>query len=50
MDMISSEDFAREARRWVELGARVIGGCCGIGPEHIRELKETLPARVPLEG
>ncbi|MDQ4106916.1 MAG: homocysteine S-methyltransferase family protein [Actinomycetota bacterium] len=48
-DMISPEDFAQEARRWVELDARVIGGCCGIGPEHIRELKETLPARVPPE-
>lgn len=22
-----------------ELGAAIIGGCCGIGPAHIRELK-----------
>jgi S-methylmethionine-dependent homocysteine/selenocysteine methylase len=26
------------------MGARLIGGCCGIGPEHIRLLKERLPA------
>ena len=45
--MISPEDFAKEALRWVDLGAQVVGGCCGIGPEHIRVLKERLPARVP---
>ena len=43
-DMISPEDFAEEALRWVGLGVRVVGGCCGIGPEHIRALKEVLPA------
>lgn len=47
IDMISPEDFAEEARHWVELGARVVGGCCGIGPEHIRVLRESLPARLP---
>jgi S-methylmethionine-dependent homocysteine/selenocysteine methylase len=46
VDMISPEDFAAEARRWSEMGASLIGGCCGIGPEHIRLLKERLPARV----
>jgi S-methylmethionine-dependent homocysteine/selenocysteine methylase len=25
-------------RRWVDLGARFIGGCCGIGPEDIAHL------------
>jgi S-methylmethionine-dependent homocysteine/selenocysteine methylase len=25
-------EFARE---WVALGAHIVGGCCGIGPEHI---------------
>ena len=42
IDMISPEDFASEARKWLEAGAQVIGGCCGIGPEHIRLLKEQL--------
>lgn len=49
-DMISPEDFARRAREWLDLGARVIGGCCGIGPDHIRALKEQLPASVAAEG
>ncbi len=48
-DMISAEDFATEAEGWLELGARLVGGCCGIGPEHVRLLKERLPAR-PLSG
>lgn len=49
-DMISPEDFARRAREWLDLGARVIGGCCGIGPDHIRALKEELPASVAARG
>jgi homocysteine S-methyltransferase len=42
--MISAEDFATVAEGWLELGARLVGGCCGIGPEHVRLLKERLPA------
>lgn len=30
------------ARSWVELGATIVGGCCGIGPEHIAELRDQL--------
>lgn len=30
------------ARRWKDAGATIIGGCCGIGPEHIRVLSQTL--------
>ncbi len=33
------ERYAQTARRWVEAGARVIGGCCGTGPEHVRALR-----------
>ena len=45
IDMISAADFATEAERWLDLGARLVGGCCGIGPEHNRLLKERLPVR-----
>jgi S-methylmethionine-dependent homocysteine/selenocysteine methylase len=41
-DVISPEDFVAEARRWRELGATAVGGCCGIGPEHIRLLTREL--------
>jgi S-methylmethionine-dependent homocysteine/selenocysteine methylase len=45
IDMISPEDFATQAQGWLETGVQLIGGCCGIGPEHIRLLKERLPER-----
>lgn len=46
VDIISPEDYAAEADKWVALGAQVVGGCCGIGPEHIRLLSERLPDRI----
>jgi len=33
------------ARRWVAAGASIVGGCCGIGPEHIAVLAQGLKAR-----
>ena len=37
-DMISAEAYADEAQKWVDAGVKLIGGCCGIGPDHIQEL------------
>jgi S-methylmethionine-dependent homocysteine/selenocysteine methylase len=45
IDIISPEDFTKQAQGWMEMGVRLIGGCCGIGPEHIRLLKERLSKR-----
>ena len=42
IDMISPEAYAVEAQKWLAQGVQVIGGCCGIGPKHIRMLKEVL--------
>ncbi len=36
--------YSAEARRWRDAGARVIGGCCGTGPEHIEALRAALLA------
>ncbi len=33
------------AREWKRLGAKVIGGCCGTRPEHIRALRDGLGAK-----
>ena len=41
-DIIPVPDFVQDARSWVEQGVRVVGGCCGLGPEHIRGLREIL--------
>ena len=35
-NVATPEAFAELAARWVEDGVKVIGGCCGLGPEHIR--------------
>ncbi len=34
----SPREYARLARGWIEAGARIVGGCCGTRPEHIRAL------------
>lgn len=35
---ISVDDFAAPVPQLLEAGANVIGGCCGVGPEHIRRI------------
>ncbi len=36
--VISPEDYADYATGWLARGVQIIGGCCGIGPEHIELL------------
>ncbi|MBN2181421.1 MAG: bifunctional homocysteine S-methyltransferase/methylenetetrahydrofolate reductase [Sedimentisphaerales bacterium] len=36
--MSTPEYMAEYAKRFFEKGARIIGGCCGTTPEHIREI------------
>ena len=36
---LTPEGYAAFAARWQAAGASIIGGCCGIGPEHIIELR-----------
>ena len=45
--IVSPEELLGQAKQWVQMGVQLIGGCCGIGPEHIRVLKEGLPERLP---
>ena len=44
-DIISPQDYLGYARLWIEQGTQIIGGCCGIGPEHIRVLNDNLMIR-----
>ena len=37
-DDISTEQYLQIAQEWKQSGASIIGGCCGIGPEHIAAL------------
>jgi len=38
----SVEDFVGDIPRMVQNGARIVGGCCGTGPEHIRRMAAVL--------
>ena len=40
VDQVSPEAYAEEASGWAAAGARIIGGCCGIGPAHIKAVHE----------
>ena len=31
--------YAQHARRWIERGARIVGGCCGTSPAHIAAVR-----------
>lgn len=39
---LSPREFARFATEWLDAGVGAVGGCCGIRPDHIRALAETV--------
>ena len=39
--------MAEYAGRMVEVGARLVGGCCGTTPQHIAAMREVLDRKVP---
>jgi len=41
-DAQTPEAFAASCEQWAARGARLIGGCCGYGPEHIRAMSARL--------
>jgi S-methylmethionine-dependent homocysteine/selenocysteine methylase/SAM-dependent methyltransferase len=44
---IGSAEYARMALRWREEGAQIIGGCCGVGPDHMGAAREALEPTEP---
>lgn len=46
---VGPEDYAKLCAGWVDEGAQIVGGCCGVGPEHVaavvREVRERPTAR-----
>ena len=42
VDQISPQHYLAYAKRWIKAGASIIGGCCGIGPDHIKALSSAL--------
>jgi S-methylmethionine-dependent homocysteine/selenocysteine methylase len=39
VDVIAPQALAEAAQGWVREGVRMVGGCCGLGPEHIAALR-----------
>jgi homocysteine S-methyltransferase len=46
----SPEYMASYARRFIDAGARLIGGCCGTTPEHIRAIKVAVRSLGPQQA
>lgn len=42
---IGPEEFARQMAPFAEIGAKIIGGCCGTTPDYIRELRKAFLSR-----
>ena len=40
MRELNGQGYLAYAKRWHELGANIVGGCCGIGPKHIQALAD----------
>jgi len=45
--MASPEYFGKYAQRLIRAGAKLIGGCCGTTPEHIRRMADAVHALAP---
>jgi len=39
-DDLDPANYLRWIRRWIGQGATLVGGCCGIGPEHIAAIRD----------
>jgi homocysteine S-methyltransferase len=42
---LDPEQYAKFAAEWLDAGASVIGGCCEVGPDHIKALSTLLQSR-----
>ncbi|HEX6944593.1 MAG TPA: bifunctional homocysteine S-methyltransferase/methylenetetrahydrofolate reductase, partial [Casimicrobiaceae bacterium] len=47
--LCSPEYMASYARRFINNGVRLVGGCCGTTPEHVRHIKIAVRALAPVE-
>jgi len=39
---LTPEAYTKHVMAWIDSGATIVGGCCEVGPAHIRHLAETL--------
>ena len=48
--LCSPEYMAMYARRFISAGVRLVGGCCGTTPEHIRQIAVAVRTMTPAAG
>jgi S-methylmethionine-dependent homocysteine/selenocysteine methylase/SAM-dependent methyltransferase len=46
-EKIGPDDYAELAWQWRKEGAQIVGGCCGVTPEHIAATREKLAGTKP---
>lgn len=45
---LSSDEYLAEyARRFIEAGAKIVGGCCGTTPDHIKSMRKSISSFRP---
>ena len=42
---LTPEKYADYALGWVEMGAKIVGGCCEVGPDHIAAIDKRLQSK-----
>ena len=42
----TAEALKQDAAKWVDMGAQVVGTCCGFGVDYIKALQGALPDRI----
>ncbi len=47
--LASPQYFAEFAARAIELGVKLVGGCCGTTPAHVKAMRERLASHLPAE-
>ncbi|MDQ1352818.1 MAG: methionine synthase / methylenetetrahydrofolate reductase [Acidobacteriota bacterium] len=45
--LTSSEYMAEYVRRFILLGAKIVGGCCGTTPKHIKAMRSAINSIIP---
>jgi S-methylmethionine-dependent homocysteine/selenocysteine methylase len=43
VDVIPPAELVTEALGWIAQGVRLLGGCCGTNPDHIKALQAAMP-------
>ena len=45
-DLTPEQYYDKFVQQWIESGATIVGGCCGVFPEHIQEIRRGLDQNI----